>query len=262
MNYHCYVCSRERVVNYIQKVILLISIMLPAINLRAERAYDIAATATGGALIIGSELGKESLAPAQPRWSETNPVDDSIRNSLWWGSNKMHTAALVSDLMLYGVFIPAPLWIPATTNQNYETQLLIMSQAIVATGVITQAVKFSAARQRPYAHYKSAESKGRDDNLSFFSGHSSYTMAIAVSSAFLLSKSYPDRANLIWPVAVGLSLFTGYLRIGADKHYFTDVLTGFIVGAAIGYAITSQRYTAYSRNENGKEVLFARTFVF
>jgi membrane-associated phospholipid phosphatase len=34
-----------------------------------------------------------------------------------------------------------------------------------------------------------------------------------------------------------MAALTGYLRIAADKHYFTDVLVGAIVGSAIGVAV-------------------------
>jgi len=32
-------------------------------------------------------------------------------------------------------------------------------------------------------------------------------------------------------------VFTGYLRIAADKHYFSDVAIGAAVGTAIGFII-------------------------
>ena len=40
-------------------------------------------------------------------------------------------------------------------------------------------------------------------------------------------------------MASGLSMaaFTGYLRIAADKHYLSDVLTGAIVGSAVGFVV-------------------------
>ena len=41
----------------------------------------------------------------------------------------------------------------------------------------------------------------------------------------------------MWATGLTLSLATGWLRIAADKHYFTDVLTGAIVGAVVGFGV-------------------------
>ena len=37
---------------------------------------------------------------------------------------------------------------------------------------------------------------------------------------------------------------TGYLRIAANQHYFTDVLTGAVVGTGVGLAVP---YTLHRR---------------
>jgi len=34
---------------------------------------------------------------------------------------------------------------------------------------------------------------------------------------------------------------TAYLRIGADKHYFSDVLIGSITGFLVGYLVTTYK---------------------
>ncbi|MDB4987793.1 MAG: hypothetical protein JWN04_2971, partial [Myxococcaceae bacterium] len=44
-------------------------------------------------------------------------------------------------------------------------------------------------------------------------------------------------APLIWALGVPLAALTGYLRLAADKHYFTDVLTGALVGSAVGFLV-------------------------
>ena len=44
-------------------------------------------------------------------------------------------------------------------------------------------------------------------------------------------------APVAWVTLPALSLFTGYLRIAADKHYFTDVASGVAMGALFGYFV-------------------------
>jgi len=64
---------------------------------------------------------------------------------------------------------------------------------------------------------------------------------------------------LFWSVGMGLAAFVGYLRIAADKHYFTDVLVGALVGTVSGIVVprllhpsaetTRAAATAFGRSE-------------
>jgi membrane-associated phospholipid phosphatase len=38
-------------------------------------------------------------------------------------------------------------------------------------------------------------------------------------------------------VGLPLAAATGYLRVAADRHYFTDVVGGMLVGAIVGVGI-------------------------
>ena len=44
-------------------------------------------------------------------------------------------------------------------------------------------------------------------------------------------------APLVWATSLPVALVTGYLRIAADRHYFTDVLVGAVLGSAIGFVV-------------------------
>ena len=51
-----------------------------------------------------------------------------------------------------------------------------------------------------------------------------------------------NRANsklkpMVWSLCAALPVLTGVLRYKAGKHYWTDVLVGYVVGAAIGVAV-------------------------
>jgi membrane-associated phospholipid phosphatase len=41
-------------------------------------------------------------------------------------------------------------------------------------------------------------------------------------------------APWVWTQGLALAFFSGYLRIAADRHYLTDVVTGALFGAAAG----------------------------
>lgn len=206
-------------------------------------AYEIAGLASGALGIGVSEYYKSDLAPAEPRWKEPPAFDGAIRSSLKWSNPR--TAATISDVMLFGV-MPAVAFIsPVWTNHSYGRAALTIGEAMVFTGVVTQLAKYAVARARPYAYYGNYYSDP-DSRLSFFSGHTSYSFALAMSSAMLLAESYPQQSALIYIVATTLALLPGYLRIAADKHYFSDVLTGAIIGTGIAYGVTRLQLSSNS----------------
>ena len=45
---------------------------------------------------------------------------------------------------------------------------------------------------------------------------------------------------LLQVVAVSLSLFVGWSRIADNKHFLTDVLAGFVLGAIFAWFVVSQ----------------------
>lgn len=216
--------------------ISLIALSFGLFPLRAAVApWEIAGLATGALGIGASEYYKSDLAPAEPRWKEPPAFDESIRNGLKWSNTK--TAATISDIMLFGVMPAAAFVSPVWTNHNYGRAALTIGEAMVFTGVVTQVAKFSVARARPYA-YHGGDYSNPDSRLSFFSGHTSYSFALAISSAMLIAESYPQQSALVYGVATTLALIPGYLRIAADKHYFSDVIIGAIIGTGIAYGVT------------------------
>ena len=59
-----------------------------------------------------------------------------------------------------------------------------------------------------------------------------------------------------------MALIPGYLRIAADKHYFSDVLTGALIGTGIAYGVTRLQLSSNSTQVGDERRLqFQRVFV-
>lgn len=206
-------------------------------------AYEMAGVLTGALGIGVSEYYKADLVPQEPRWKTPPAMDASVRNAAVWSNTKL--AATMSDVLLFGI-IPAAAFIsPLATNHDYGRAALTIAEAAVVTGAITQIAKFSVARGRPFAYYGNDYSSP-DSKLSFFSGHTSYSFALCLSSAMLLSERYPQYNAVIYTVALLLAALPGYLRIAADKHYFTDVLAGAAIGSGVAYGVTRMQLSSSS----------------
>jgi membrane-associated phospholipid phosphatase len=197
------------------------------------------------ALYGGSELAKGSLAPSTCRWCEPGSLDASVREALVWGS--IEHAQTASDVLAFAV-IPVGMAThqllaarsAGDTNAGWVDILLVAEAAGIAMDV-NQLVKFSVGRQRPFVHYGNWSEASRepdpDDNLSFYSGHSTFTFAVAAAAGTVSSMRGYKSAPWVWGVGMTFATTTAYLRIAGDKHYLTDVLIGAGTGIAAGIAI-------------------------
>ena len=84
-----------------------------------------------------------------------------------------------------------------------------------------------------------AQSQGKDSHLSFFSGHASTTFAASVAGAYLFAQNTADKRAraAVWGFELALAGATANLRTRAGKHFYSDVIVGALVGAAVGFAV-------------------------
>jgi membrane-associated phospholipid phosphatase len=211
---------------------------------------DGAITGSALALWLGTELAKDSLTPPSCRWCATNGLDVSVRNELVWSNPGR--AGTASDLMV--VAIPAGIALrdvlAVGSAREAVPDLVIIAEAMAISGFLSQTVKFASARERPYALYGTLPSAGADDRLSFYSGHTTIAFS-AVAAGGMLAQMRGDPA---WPWIYGVGFTaaaaTGYFRLAADRHWFTDVLMGAASGTAVGLAVPWLH-----RNQSGAQAL-------
>jgi membrane-associated phospholipid phosphatase len=165
-----------------------------------------------------------------------NGFDRTIRHTLLWSPSARHAAAHASDAMA-GSMIALPyalLW-PRTHHADaVKTMAWVFAVDAAATGVPKRLI----ARERPYVHFDdtSAASDSHAD-ASFPSNHTSRSFASVFAAARLCEMTDCPHEDRIWWIGLPLASVTGLLRIGADKHYATDVLTGAAAGAVIGWYV-------------------------
>ena len=204
-------------------------------------------TGTAAAAWLVSEVPlKRTLAPETCRWCEPNGLDSFVRGARWSGQE--NTADTLSNVAGFGLVpltvIGLDSWL-AVDNQVARAipeDLVIILESSMLALVVNQGVKFAVGRERPFVHALPPEQKPltaqpSDNNLSFFSGHTTFAFSMVVAAGVVAEeRGYQGRA-LIWGVGVPLAALTAYLRIAADRHYLTDVLVGMAVGSGLGIGV-------------------------
>lgn len=94
---------------------------------------------------------------------------------------------------------------------------------------ITNALKYSINRDRPFVTYPDIVKKSKAGSPSFPSGHTSSAFATATSVSLLYPKWYIIAPSYLYAGTVA------YSRMDLGVHYPSDVLAGALIGSGCAY---------------------------
>src|SRR3954469_24708233 len=206
--------------------------------------------ATGAAALLVESFWH---APESARWSGPILFDGPVRDALVPKSDGRRTAAgMASDvgelgLVAYSLIVDAGLvtWVSKGRGDVARRLLAVDAEAFAINGLLTSIVQRAVGRERPFA--QGCDTPGQpactspdDRNTSFFSGHTSFAFTSAALLCFQHGRLnlYGATDGIVCPVALAVASLTGLLRIGADRHWASDVWTGAAVGAAAGTVVS------------------------
>ncbi len=235
----------------ISSIVLAVVLNQAPHQLNWEPRVDLPVT---GALVTGwlvSEFAfKKQLAANPCRWCAPNGFDTAVRvafnPNLTPSAEGIGPAHVASNLV---GFIGVPLamigldallsWRDGVFMDAFWIDLVLILETTFAAQDLNQAVKFAVGRARPYTIGASDEllAEGRDfadNNLSFFSGHATFTFALVSSAATVASLRGYRQAWVLWAAGLPLATATAVLRLAADKHWASDILLGAAIGTSLG----------------------------
>ena len=227
-----------------------------------------------GALARRLHSGKPIVTSSWP-----NSLDRFMRNVIHGESG---TKTNFIDRKLGGILTPTAalvaLGIIDLNREEFSRDIPFYLSGLATTNGITVITKSLVQRPRPYCLPSGQPPPelpfdAPDHHQSFFSGHTSMAFYGATFfnlrfRRFMQQNWKPDEYRVgrwVSPiVSFGWASFVGFSRIHADKHYFTDVLAGAILGTAIAELYYSLAYdsddTNSPRSGNGLQLSVKFTF--
>lgn len=162
------------------------------------------------------------------------------RYSLRHYSNAGHQLSNVTALS--SIAFPFALLLDKDNREHSGELLLITLEGALINAGLINLTKTIVRRPRPFVYNGSAplELKLKQEaRYSFFSGHTAVSSYFTFAGAQMYNDIYPDSRykSTVWVTAAVLPLITGYGRMRAGKHFPSDVLVGYGVGALLGVLV-------------------------
>ena len=213
---------------------------LAADELRYE-PWPHAAITTGIGLLTAGEIAlRADLAPRSCRACGGNAFDRSITESLAWSNHEL--ASRLSDVGL--LLLPTSALVygfVADGGNEGAIDALVFGETFAVNFMVTEALKFAFARERPMVIYLGKEDpkvaeRPEDWYVSFPSGHASASFVSVAALATIADLRGRDPAP-IWLIGLPVAAGVSYFRVAGMHHWTTDVLAGAALGTIIGIGL-------------------------
>ena len=222
---------------------LIVSLTAQSFPYELKPAREIALFGLGGGLSLTAHLGDRNLISLDQ--NTINTLDAGQIVGFDRGAIRQYSPAAAdwsNRLLRAGVVSPV-IW--AGSRPVRRRALIVgtmLAQTMLIQDGITKSTKLLIKRNRPFLYNEEHALHNKlktDARLSFFSGHTAATASLSFFSAQVFSDVYPDSKwkPVVWGAAALLPAATGYARYRAGKHFPSDILIGYAVGAGIGILV-------------------------
>ena len=169
--------------------------------------------------------------------------EDVPRFDRWSAGYYSASAQTASDLLCYPTLVIAPglLALNKDVRGHYGQVLGLYFQTMLASDALFTTSVGNIYRYRPYL-YGTEGGGGRSGKIatnSFFAGHTAHTATATFFAAKVLHDFNPGYAGeaLVWGAAAVVPAAVGYYRLQAGKHFLSDNIVGYTVGATMGLLV-------------------------
>lgn len=215
----------------------------------------------GGAAFLGVDIllekrnkkkNKEPIFIGSPYDPETISGIDSIFMNPY--SKKLDT---VGDVLQVATMLTPAIVMLSAPKSDFFTIGTMYAESILWAYSAKEFGKVIANRIRPYMYYSGYpqnEVDSGDWHKSFPSGHTTLAFNAAAFTSYTFSTYYPDSKLKIPVIAASYSLAaaTAYMRMRSGNHFFTDVLTGAVIGTNTGLLVPILHTYFAQLNKSGR----------
>lgn len=190
-----------------------------------------------GLYLVQQKSGLDSVGLSHLNKNDVPKID---RFSAGWYSEGWQTA---SDLGCYPTLVIAPalLALNDKVRGRYGQVLGLYVQTVLAADAVFTVCVGNVTRYRPYLYGTEGEGGrvGKIATNSFFAGHTAHTAAATFFAAKAMHDFNPGYKGeaFVWTAAAAVPAFVAYTRVKAGKHFLTDNLVGYAVGAGLGIVV-------------------------
>ncbi|MGE0172767.1 MAG: phosphatase PAP2 family protein [Oligoflexales bacterium] len=223
------------------------------VDWKTEIAFDVAMT-------VGS-IAVEATSPTDARYDKdefpTQKLDNNVMRTVHGEPNEVASAKETQYRDFSNVSVILATALPAAASffddgQKRAGTILTTVHTVLLSNFLVTGLKYAVRRPRPEASLLPPDKEPDDNALSFPSGHS----AAAFAGATLFSQLFPTSPLWLKAGGYGLATMTAWARMAGDKHYFTDVVAGGLIGAGSAIAVD-----ASLEEESGHTVSVGPNFV-
>ncbi|TBW26431.1 phosphatase PAP2 family protein [Gramella sp. KN1008] len=170
------------------------------------------------------------------------------RDNIWKidrraAGNYSKKADELSYLPFFGSFATPLLFLAGEDERkNFGQISVLFVETMATTGAAFSITAGAVEKSRPLVYNEDLPMEERLDNdaqRSFFAGHTAATAAATFFTAKVFHDFNPDSPAIpyVWAGAIAVPAYVGYLRTKAGKHFLTDNIIGFGIGAACGILV-------------------------
>jgi membrane-associated phospholipid phosphatase len=214
----------------------------PAFQLYAE--FDLPVLGVGG-VFAASRFVRTQPAYCAPL-CDPNDLNalDRVTAGKW--SPGWSTA---SDIGIYSLVGGAAVLLVASEGPlNALNDAVVVAESALSATAVSSILTLAAGRPRPFLFGTNAPLADRtsaDAGLSYLSSHAAVSASIVMSTFMATRRLYPNSSSPYWVLGGGgaLALFISSARVLAGKHFITDSVGGFIVGASLGFLVPALHHS-------------------
>ncbi len=252
-----------------KKIILLLTVLITSLsNAQVKSPYHTDFVTDGSILLGAAGLNVLGLSIIKNKDSLTSQEFNNLnKDNIWfvdkWSAGYYNeSASKFSDYPLAAsIAVPLLFAFNKDTRQHAgQLSVLYVESVGISLAVFTMTAGL-VEKTRPRAYSTDLPEEIRRDNdnqRSFFSGHVGAAAASTFFAAQVYSDFYPNSKAkpYVWAGAAILPAAVGFFRVKGGNHFTSDVVVGYVVGAASGILVPRLHKTKDSKLRIAPQVGF------